>query len=388
MKRYLILLCLCFTQFAFAETLKLDLQSSINLAYEKNSDLKRQKIVLDAAERSFKQSYNSLIPSIYLSAGDTYIFPDEEPANILNLEGTFSLNLKTSLKSSADKNKINYELEKANYENACAEVRKSVCDSYFEILEMQQQVFLKSENSRNLKEVYEENQIKYKKGFLNETEYQNSKILYEKSKSELLGLQLELKNLINVFKVSLGIPVERDIYCEGNLAEFLASYLKNFTDEKKTQLSNFAKNDNLPELKLLLLQKKILEKELQIKKMETYGPDFNFSYQVNPVLGSRDFKGKINNTLNAGISIPLDNLIPSSKGREEINFSNDQLKDMEIQISAKRQEVELNLINQLLLVNQKMETLTTYKSLVDITNNNLNICKESYSKGMFDFQIA
>ncbi|MCR5189659.1 MAG: TolC family protein, partial [Treponema sp.] len=96
MKKYFIILFLCMLPSAFAESIKLDLQSALKLAYENNTNLKRQKITLDAAARNTKTSLNTLLPSINLSAGDTYVFPEEENANSINVEGNISLNLKSS----------------------------------------------------------------------------------------------------------------------------------------------------------------------------------------------------------------------------------------------------------------------------------------------------
>jgi len=386
MKKLLIPIFLLSINFAFSETVELNLQSAINLAYENNSELKRQKIVLEAANRTLQNSYNSLIPSISLSAGDNFTFPGEEPANTVNLEGNISLNLKTDIKAAADKNLINYKLEKANYDFQALSVKQSVCDSYFEILEAQQQLLLKTENQKILKELFEENQYKYQKGFLSEIEYLNSKILYEKSKSELLALQLELKNLTNNFKLILGLPVSDDIELKTTLSKLFEEYTKAFTEEYQTALLSSLNSNETPELKILGYQKKVLEKELQIKKLNTFGPDFNLSYQINPVFGQIDSGGRIRNSFSAGISIPLDNLIPSSQNREELNLSKDQIADVDIQISAKKQEMEITLTNLILLVNQKKETLDTCKNLVDVTNSNLNICKSSYSKGILDFQ--
>jgi len=386
MKKCFIIVLMCLTQLVFAVTVELDLQSAINLAYENNSELKRQRIILDAAERNAKNSYNTLIPSMTLSAGDNYSFPDEVPANSFNLEGNVSLNIKSSLKASADRNKINLRIEQNNYVILKNALRQSVCDSYFEILQVQHQQSLKKENLQILKELYEENEIKYKKGFLSESEYLNSRILYEKSRSELIMFQLELCNLLNNFKLTLGIPVSDEIKLEDDLAQVYFDYSNNFSEEYQKEILTLVATKLIPELKNLEEQKISLEQDLKIKKLEAWGPDLNLSYQASPVFGTKDTGGKFKNTLNAGISIPLENLIPGTSGHEEINIAKDQIVDMDIQISAKQQEVEITLTNLIRLVNLKTETLSSCKNLVQVTQNNLSITKDSYSKGLLDFQ--
>lgn len=386
MKRIFLFVFLCFGNFIFAESLKLDLQSAVKLALTNNSDLKRQKIILEAAARKSKNSYNSLMPSITISAGDTYAFPGEESANTINLEGAVSLNLKTNFIVSADKNKINYQIEKTNYEILANTVNQAVRDSYFEIIETMHLLSLKKENIKILKDLYEENTHRYRKGFLNEIEYLNSRILYEKSMSDMTAIQMSLTNLTNSFKLLLGITSADEIIFEGDTNQFFDNYAKKFTEKYQSEILSLIESNELPNLKLLIFQKYALEKELRIKKLENFGPDFNLTYQMSPVIGRAGQNVKIKNTFNVGLSIPLGNLLPASTGREEIHLAKDQITDIDILLSAKKQEASITLENLLLLINQKMTTLATCKSLVEITSGNLNICQVSYSKGLIDFQ--
>lgn len=383
MKKIIFFFLFCMFQQAFSETIQLDLQSAINIAYEKNAELKRQKIILDAAARNFKNSGNVFIPSATLSLGESFVTSGKQKENSFNLEGGISLNLKSNFLLHANKNKINYDIEKINFDIKKNSLRQTISDLYFEILELQKQIYLTTENIKNLNELFEENQKKYDKGFLSELEYLNAKILYEKSKSELIVLQLEFENKKNNFKSTLGFPISDEIVFVSDLTQLFLDYSNYFT---KHIQNDFINSIEIPDIKLLNLQKIAAEKDLQIKKLEKWGPDLNFSYQITPNFGNENLHGKVNNTFNIGILFPLDNFIPISQGYEEINLVKDQISDINIQICSQKEEVEISLTNLFLLINQKMKTIEVYKNLVTVTNNNFNLCKESYSKGIIDFQ--
>lgn len=386
-KKLLFLISIVFPMQLNAQVLEISLDDALNLAYKNNKELQVQNVQVESAERKSNNSWNSILPSLSIGASDTVNVPSEENINSLSVEASASVNFKSDYFELIKKSKTDLEIEKINYELAFYEVHQSVSEVFFELLGLKNQLEIKVEASKNLQEIYNENKSKYEKGFLSEIEYLSSKILYEKSKVEVSQLELEYEQRLSLFKQSLGLLVDEKVLIKADIGKILEEYevgFKNHKSEIESLLSSFG----FLEIRLLENQKISAEQNVRSKKLETWGPEFNLSYNGGPVFppANPENQFQLNNSITARISLPLDNLISKSQSRQEILDCEDEVKTLGLQLDAKKQNLQLELKNQLKQVDEQNEVIKTYGRFVEITEQNFKLCQKSYSRGLLDFQ--
>lgn len=364
----LIFLGLGFSQLNAQDLLTLD--EAINLVQENNSEIKRQKIILDASERAVKNSWNSFVPSLTLSATDTFNADKTQNQNEAAINGNVSLSLKADSFSASKKLKLDYEIEKQNYNQLCNQIEVSVWNSYLDIINLQQEIEHRNQILKNSESLVNENELKYKKGYLSETEYLSSKIVFEKQNMEIKNKNQELKNLYSDFKRLVGFDNDSQIFLSSDLESLLV------------KTNTIFESVSSPSVEILKLQKLAALENLKAKKIAVWSPVLDVAYSAGPTFDERKF----NNTVTAGISFSLDSLLPCSIQKEEVRLAEDTLKDLEIQIQNQEKDFSSKFNNLKSELESKKQSIQSYKTFVEITQKNYQLCMKAYNSGRLDYQ--
>ena len=117
MRKNLIILALLslFASRAFALTL----EDAVSKALENNISIKREKITLEAAERTSKHSWNTVLPSLSVSANDEISLPEKQ--NNFGVEGKAAISISSDFVASIKKAQADYEAARISYEEAVSE---------------------------------------------------------------------------------------------------------------------------------------------------------------------------------------------------------------------------------------------------------------------------
>ena len=110
-----------FTASGFA----LSLEQAVSLALENNISIKREQISLDAARRTSEHSWNTLLPSLSLSANDE-ISSENNFQNNFGAEGRVSLSVSSDYFASIKKAQADFETAKISYDQAVSEIISQV----------------------------------------------------------------------------------------------------------------------------------------------------------------------------------------------------------------------------------------------------------------------
>lgn len=377
----LIILIYCAVN-AAADSVTLTMQQAWDYAVENNAEIRRQQIVLSACRRNLEKSWNGKIPELSVSASDSFSANAVETENEVTISGNASLSLKSDYFLSKEKRKLEYEIEKMNYDQICSRVHKDVSDFFFDILSLEYEIRFRTESLENSQNLYKENQGKYKKGFLSENDLLMSRITYEKQRDELGKIKNGLRSTSVSFCILLGLPPDTEIELSADLPVLYEIYKVRFNISFRQELDEMIQKNSFPEIMLLELQKQAAEKNLKGEKQDGWGPTFDFSYSITPNFDNR----KMTNVATAGITIPLNNAFSSSQSRERVRKAEDAVHDYEIQIADKMQSAPGRINNLLSDLEQLVENVQTYKSFTEITERNRQLCQSSYSNGVIDFQ--
>lgn len=368
--------------FSASGVFALTLEEAVSKALENNISIKREKITLEAADRASKHSWNTILPSLSLSAADEISFP--ENLNNFEVEGKASISIASDFFASINKAKSDYQAARISYEEAVAEILSQVRISYFSLIYEKENLDFLRENLENAKGQAEQNEERYKRGTLSELEYLSSKVAYEKLKPELKAQELAYKNDLKNFCLILGIEEnEAGVSPEGSLENFISQYRSFFDEEMKKSISEDVLNGNLTSVKLLQKQLEASKKEVSKTKLSVWGPSLNLSYSMNPVISGAE-KGSIKQSASIGLSLPLENLLPFSQGADAIKTAQDSVKDLQLQIEEKSKAVHADYTSLVTSLKQKDESIKALKTFVQLTQQTYNAAQISYSKGTME----
>lgn len=374
----------------FSQTGKsLTLDEVISLAIENNVSIKREQISLEAAQRASAHSCNSLLPSLSVSVNEEVEFPDLSGnvntgiQNNLGAEGKIVVSLSSVFFASMQKAKLDYEAKKISFDEAVTEITSQVKETYFSLILAKQNLNFLNENLENEKAQALQNEERYRHGTISEMEYLSSKVSYEKLKPELKSQELAYKSNIKNFCLFLGLDND-ELKLEGSLEAFITQYAAYFSDEKKASISDAVKTGNVPSVLNLKKQLEAAQKDVSVARLSAYGPSANLSYSVNPVITGTN-KGRIKHSASIGISVPLENLLPFSKGADSVKNAQDSVKDLQLQLEEKSKAVTAEYQHIINSLSQKEESITSLKEYVRLAQANYEATKYSYSKGMTEF---
>lgn len=406
MRKRLFLLIAFVPLWAIADGV-LSLESALTLAMKNNASLKRESIALKASERSSRHSWNSLLPSVTVSAIDDIELPDlKRPPdgelenaelrdektgkvvrNNIGIEGKIAVTLSSSYFATVDKAKLDYEASRISYEEMVSEIASQVKEQYFSLMLEKQNLDVLKENLENARSQAKQNEVRYKKGTLSEIENLSSKAAYEKLKSDFKTQEYLYKNNILVFLRFIGMENHSEKMDAGSLAlggtleDYVDKYASFFDERNKTDFAQNISAGDVPAVASLKKQMEAAQKQVSIERHNAYGPSLNLSYTINPVLAGYD-KGRVKQSAYIGLSFPLENYLPFSKGADEIANAQDKINELELSIKEKSQDANADFLNIVEMLAQKQETVSTLKEYVELTQKNYDAVNYSYSKGM------
>lgn len=380
----------------FAEENVITLGKALNLASKNNIALKREALAIGSSERASKHSWNSLLPSITVSAIDDIALPDIKGDSTgtgvhhnVGLEGKVELTISSGFLASIDKAKLDYEASRITYEEALSEILSQVKEQYFSLLLEKENLEFLKENLENARSQAEQNEIRFKKGTLSEMEYLSSKAAYGKLKPEYTAQLHQFKNNHLVFlrflgleNVSSGKDAER-FSLNGTLEEYVEKYAAFFDNNRKADLTRNMDAGNVPSIISLKKQLIAAQKQVSVERHNAYGPSLNLSYTVNPVLAGMD-EGRIKQSAYIGLSVPLDNYFSFSKGATEISNAEDRIKELEFSIQEKSLNMTTDFSSIVEVLTQKEESVEAFKDLVAVSEKNYDAIQYAYAKGMTD----
>ncbi|MBR0100966.1 MAG: TolC family protein [Treponema sp.] len=377
------------TLFSQSQTKSITLDEAIKLALENNFSIKREEISVAAGKRAASHVWNELLPSLSISLNEEILPPYYAAANNasgiqhnFSFQGNIALSISSDFFASIKKAKLDYEAKKISCEEAVLDVIAQIKESYFSLILAKQNLDFLKENLENAKSQAAQNEERYRRGTLSELEYLSSKVSYEKLKPEFKAFQLAFENDIKNFSLFLG--QENKVIPEGSLENFIVTYTTYFTEEKMSSILDAVKNGNIPSLLNLKKQIEAAQQNVLTTQLAAYGLSANLSYGISPVIAGED-KGQINHSGSIGISLPLENFLPFSKGADSIQAAKDSVADLNLQLSEKSKTVKAEYTHIIQSLSQKEESITSLISFVNLAQKNYEATKFAYSKGMTEF---
>ena len=371
------------------EPKSITLDKALSLARENNISIKREQILLSAAQRKSAHSGNNFLPSISVSANNDIELPDlnggenNSIRNNTGLEGKVSLSIMPEYFASIKKARLDYEAAGISFDESVFEISSQVKEMYFSLIFARQNLAFLKENLETARNQFTQDEERFRRGTLSEIEYLSSKIAYEKIKPELKTQELSFKKDLKAFCNFIGIEDE-EIILSGSLEDFIRQYSSLFDTSMKENVAENIRNGNVNSIKNLEKQIESAQKGVSMSRLSAYAPSVNLSYSVSPVIYGEE-QGRIKQSASIGISIPIENFFSFSKGADAIKEAQDGVKDLQLQLIEKKLNVNTEFNHIIKSLAQKEETIASYKEFVALAQSNYSTAKYAYSKGMTEF---
>jgi outer membrane protein len=360
----------------------LTIDQAVDMALKQNLSLQRDRMTLETSKRAFNNSWNTCLPSVTVSAGALRANSSTESfANSLTAYGSLGLSLSFSLSAMENVNKIrlNYESGIITYKQAERALELSVRKAYYGLLLADDSVRLAEQNIQREQKNLEQTEQKYKAGLVPDIDLFSARVSREKLTPKLESAQTSRANIMDSFKLLLGIDISESVALSGDLGETAKSVKP---DPAKTAVKEAEGRETLM---VLSLEKsiQIAESSKKAKEKDSFLPLLTVDLYTTPEY-FRWFSGGSYTDIGAltvGFSLPLDTFIPGSSAKTAIAEYDDLIRKLKNQHSETKISAGIAARSGLRSIQTAISSLAALDGNAALAQKTYDLTYEAYQKG-------
>ncbi|ADY13409.1 TolC family protein [Sphaerochaeta globosa] len=348
------------------------LEEAMQMGRANNLSLASTSIDVNAAKRDVDTSWNLFIPSLSLSlsnAGTTPVFKASPGSSAINTGLGFSLSatltLNPAVKSQMDSYQIGYQIQQVSYEQAKAEVERTITKLFYYLVMEEQNIAVQQANLELAQKQYEEVTLKYEQGFASELEVLTSQLASERLKPSLQQATNQYASNLLSLKAMLGMELDEELSVEGEIPALIKELEVQDLKEYLQKSYSIALLDlNMAQLRTTidLNSQQALLPTIMIKG--TY--EMSLWNEMNPV---SDFSDSSMYTI--ALSIPLDGFIPNSRTKVGLAKLDDSLQKLALQRQQAVKQLEVSVVG-------KVQNLNMLSSQAQLAQQSLELTEKVY----------
>jgi outer membrane protein TolC len=360
-------------------TRSLTVDEAVSIALDNNLSLRRNAITLDGTRRTADRSWNSLIPNV--SAGAALSHPSSLTGDIpaaqnvwtpgLSVSASLSLSLSTI--DTIKKARSDYEAGLLSYEEARRELELQVRKLFYQIILLESNKELEAQSLVSAQARYEQTAAFAGSGQVSRLEEMSAKVDLENQRPNLRNAETVYENALDSFKTLLGIPREETVTLRGTL-------------EYEGQVSG--ETSGTASLEAALLQKSIASLEAQRSAVRNgaYIPSLMFSWNSKPLYTIDGNRWNDSGSFSITLGLNLDNFLPWSQARTQIDDINDDIRFAAIQLSETLRNSESRIVQCRRTIEQTQETIAALLLNVELAQSAYAMYEEAWRGGAADYQ--
>lgn len=380
-------------------SLTLSVDRAVKVAMNNNLQLKSSLIDTRIKERKADYAWNRFVPSVQVSGSlgrmnteqeqltfDETSFPEMTAAPQWSVSAglEMSLTLNMAMFNGIRATQIDYQAGRISLEKARQQVERDVKKSFYNLLLMQENRALMVENIDAAERRYEQAQINYENGLVPELTVLNAQVAYENLKPQLKSIDLGYRQALQSFKITLGIPLERELELEGSIdAEPVAVDAEQLVDEHLT--------DRL-DIQSVLNTITSLNNQVEASKLQAFTPNLILGYNLDPSFSgdpwsdpwfddvSNDWKQR-SGMFRLTIAMSLDSLLPFSQTQVGLRELEDNLQKTRIGLIQSIEGAQLEIESTVQQLEKSRDTIDTLELNVERARRAYEMAEESYNAG-------
>ena len=364
-------------------SMELTVEEAVKTALDNNLGLQQSAIELGGKKRAQDRSWNSLIPQV--SAGAVASYPTSITGSVpagqdiwtTGFQMSASLGLSIGIIDNIKKAKADYEAGVISYEQARQDLEIQVRKLFYQIILLLANRELAAQSLENARYRYEQITTLVSVGQSAHLDELSARVDMENKRPVLRNAEMTYNNALDSLKLLLGIPVEHEITLNGLLDTDAGVYL--------TLNNRQAMQGESLEITALMKSMEILEAQRNAARNSAYIPNLRLSWNSAPLYSDnvwRDNSGSFSVTL----SMNLDNFLPWSAAKTQIDNINDSISSTQIQLNESVLNRE-NRTNQLLrVIANTGENIEILKLNVELAQSTYDLYVDAYRSGAMDYQ--
>lgn len=393
------------------QKIRLTVEQAVAHALENNKKLKSAAIDLEIKKRASAYSWNSLIPTLGLSAtgarttdigqtiesangaigpmnlikslhkGDpvvTAIGSDPLPTMddveknrwsfLANLAAGWNFNL--AMVESIRKAKAEYEAGLITWEKASKETEMQIRKMFYGLLLQQESLQIERDKLDNAQARYRQASANYRSGLVPQLQMLNAQVTYENQRPKVLTAEQELKQQFDLFAFLLGLPYGREIELDGKVDAV-------FVQVDADELLRKYLDENL-DVQNLRKSIEIAKHGLGALKFQTFTPSVALAYNYQPVFyAAGEWNSFADATDNGTLSLTLAfsdllQMLPFSANFQKIKDTEANIEKAEIGLDQTIQNTEIE-------IHKAVDTLQKCQSNIESMERTVQLAQTAYS---------
>ncbi len=367
-----------------AEARAIGVDEAVRLALEGNLGLGREAIALATAERNSGAALNLIYPSVEAGLSATRSSADlPSEADRWSATGSLSLGLSLSpkLKIQVEQLKQAYRSGLVGYDEAARELELSVRKAFCAVLLDQAKLSLAEQNLERAKKNYEQAKAKYSGGLAPEIDLLTATVSYEAKGPAVESARVALEDDLDAFKLLLGLDPAARIELAGDLDS-----ARSISSQTVAAALAAAPADGGPALRSLRASLEAARLSLRLAKAGLFSPSISASASSRKVMtdlgGARDVAE--NGSLSLSLTIPLDDLLPSSATRLSIASAEDSVAKLELQLEESLASARSSWASLSRGIGASVASLAAKDRGVELAQKKYDLINEAYQRGLRD----
>jgi len=370
-----------FAQDNIHEVLTVD--RAVQIALDNNLGLMRSSLDIQTMKRSADRSWNSMLPTV--SAGAVVSHPTSitgpvEPASRDVWSPGFSvsagLTLSVSTIDNIKKARADYEMGLLSYEAAQQELELQVRKLFYQILLLDANRGLAAANLASAQARYEQSAALARIGQAPRLDELSARVDMENLRPTLMNTEMLYENALDNLKTILGFSSDTVVSLDGNLSGGIG---ENFDMGLHTE------NDSL---EAASLRKSIQSLESQRNGIRNgaYIPNLRLSWTATPLYSTENGSWSDNGSLSISLGLSLDNFLPWSQVKTQVDNLNDSIQSAQIQLTDSLRSRSNRANQNMRIVEGTLESIEAMKLNVELAQTTYDMYEDAYRRGAADYQ--
>lgn len=354
----------------------LTVDTAVDTALAHNISADRSRIAFNALERKSSTAWNVLVPSVQAGAGLNRATVSEMKTYFGSVSA--SLVVSPAVVRMIERARLDFEAGALSRETTLRTVELAVRKTFFSLIYEKENLTLLEGSVETAQKQYEQTLAKYKSGLVPEVDLLSAQVSLENLMPGLEAARIGLLNDTASFKLLIGIDQDDDISLEGNLGEALPL--------DGIDLSGFS----TVSARVAALEKKleIARAQKSIMKGSAWLPTLSLSYVYKPTkvdLTGAEWQDA--GYVSASVGIALDGFLPFSSTANAISDTDDNVKDVSLQLAEARVSDRLERESLLRSIGQLKSSLKARELSVSLAERNYTLSEEAYRRGTKDLLV-
>ena len=377
----------------------LTVETAVQIAMNNNLSLRRTAIDLGTRKRTSDRSWNSLLPTLGVSAMVSHptsiageilpkqtMSPDGKPQDRQVWTPGFSINAGFTFSAAVIENikkaQIDYETGLITYEAAKQELELSVRKLFYQILLLDANRELAAQNFQSAQARHEQAAAQSRVGQSPRLDELSARVDMENLRPAIVNAGILYENALDSFKMILGIPAETAIMLEGDL-----TVSDGFTGEFAGNISGSeAKTGESLEVTRLLQSIRAMEAQRNSVRNSAYIPSLRLSWTSTPLYNLQHNYWNDSGSFSISLGFNIDNFLPWSNAKTQIDTLNDNIRAAEIQLAETMRNRDNRISQNTRTVERILESIEAMKLNVELAQSTYEMIEDAYRRGASDYQ--